>query len=102
MNQRVAIVTGAGSGIGAAPAIRLSRDGLAVAVLDKDAEAGERTVREITEGGGFTLAVPADVTDPARIGTAVAQVAAQLGPPTVLINNAGLTSDRPFAENNFR
>ncbi|MFI9723633.1 SDR family NAD(P)-dependent oxidoreductase [Streptomyces sp. NPDC052396] len=98
MIQRVAIITGAGNGIGAATAVRLSWDGLAVAVVDKDREAGERTAQEITESGCPAVAVPADVTDPAQIRAAVDQVTAQLGPPTVLINNAGLTSDRPFAE----
>ena len=91
--QRVAIVTGAARGIGAAVARRLSRDGLAVAVLDLDEAACAATVEAITSTGGQVCAVGADVADADDVAAAVARVADQLGPPTVLVNNAGITRD---------
>jgi len=90
---RTAIVTGAARGIGAAIAKRLSRDGFAVAVLDLDSTAGKPVVQEIESTGGSAIAVGADVADEAAAEAAVAAVAAELGPPTVLVNNAGLTRD---------
>jgi 3-oxoacyl-[acyl-carrier protein] reductase len=90
---RVAIVTGAARGIGAATAQRLARDGLAVAVIDLEESAAKATVRAIEAEGGRALAVGADVSDAARVDAAVTRVAEELGPPTVLINNAGITRD---------
>ena len=90
---RVAIVTGAARGIGAATAQRLARDGLAVAVIDLEESAAKATVRAIEAEGGRALAVGADVSDAAQVEAAVTRVAEELGPPTVLINNAGITRD---------
>jgi 3-oxoacyl-[acyl-carrier protein] reductase len=91
--QRIAIVTGAGRGIGAAVARRLAADGLGVAVLDRDGESAQAVASSITEAGGRALAVAADVTSSEQIGDAVATVCAGLGDPTVLVNNAGVTRD---------
>ncbi|WP_026426115.1 3-oxoacyl-ACP reductase FabG [Actinokineospora inagensis] len=91
MDQRIAIVTGAARGIGAAIAQRLARDGFAVAVLDQNAATD--TVDTITTAGGTALAVEADVTVTEQVDAAVAEVAERLGPPTVLVNNAGITRD---------
>ena len=92
-NRRVAIVTGAARGIGAGVAKRLAADGLAVGVLDLDAGACEDTVKAITADGGTALAVGADVSDAEQVEAAVTKVAEELGPPTVLVNNAGVIRD---------
>jgi 3-oxoacyl-[acyl-carrier protein] reductase len=92
-DQRVAIVTGAARGIGAAVARRLSADGFAVGVLDLDEGSCADTVDAITAEGGRALAVGVDVADAAAVESAVARVADELGPPVVLVNNAGITRD---------
>ncbi len=91
--QRVAIVTGAARGIGAAVASRLAADGMAVAVLDLDEGNCADTVKEIETAGGKALAVGADVSKTDQVEAAVARVASELGAPTVLVNNAGLLRD---------
>jgi 3-oxoacyl-[acyl-carrier protein] reductase len=91
--QRVAIVTGAARGIGAATARRLAADGMAVAVLDLDPATCAGTVDAITAGGGRAFAVGADVSQADQVEAAVGKVVAELGPPAVLVNNAGVIRD---------
>jgi 3-oxoacyl-[acyl-carrier protein] reductase len=91
--QRIAIVTGAARGIGAGAAIRLAADGMAVAVLDLNEDDCARTVKEIENAGGRALAVGCDVSKTDQVNAAVERIAAELGPPTVLVNNAGIIRD---------
>ncbi|MEV0291992.1 3-oxoacyl-ACP reductase FabG [Nocardia sp. NPDC050710] len=91
--QRVAVVTGAARGIGAAVARRLAADGMAVAVLDLDEAACKPVVAEIEAAGGRALAIGADVSDESAVTLAVDRVVAELGAPTVLVNNAGILRD---------
>ena len=93
MPQRIAIVTGAARGIGAGTAKRLAADGMAVAVLDLNEADGAQTVAEIEKAGGKAIAVGADVSNSDQVSAAVEKVAADLGEPTVLVNNAGVTRD---------
>ncbi|MFJ2607296.1 3-oxoacyl-ACP reductase FabG [Streptomyces sp. NPDC091279] len=91
--QRVAVVTGGARGIGAATAVRLAAEGRAVAVIDLDEASCKDTVERITAAGGRALAVGADVSDEAQVEAAIARVAAELGAPTILVNNAGVLRD---------
>ena len=93
MTDRIAIVTGSARGIGAATARRLAADGMAVAVLDLDEAACAGTVKEIADAGGRAVAVGADVSSSEQVKAAVERVAAELGGPTVLVNNAGVIRD---------
>lgn len=90
---RTAIVTGGARGIGAATARRLAADGHAVAVLDLLSEQAAETASGIASDGGRALGVGVDVADADAVSAAVARVADELGPPTILVNNAGILRD---------
>jgi 3-oxoacyl-[acyl-carrier protein] reductase len=91
--MRVAIVTGAARGIGAAIAYRLAADGMSLGVVDLDEQGSARTAKEIIENGGRAFPIGADVTDEKAATDAVQQTAAELGPVNVLINSAGIIRD---------
>jgi 2-hydroxycyclohexanecarboxyl-CoA dehydrogenase len=87
----VAIITGGAGGIGRAIARRLARDGLAIGILDRDADGGRAVCDELRAESPQVgvAAAAADITDDASVAGAFAQLKEQLGPPTVLVNNAG-------------
>ncbi|MET8649005.1 SDR family oxidoreductase [Nocardia aurea] len=95
-HSTTAIVTGGGSGIGAAIAQRLSAQGAAVAIFDLDEAAAVITAEKITAAGGHAIGVGVDVTDRDDIDAGVDRVHRSLGPPTVLVNNAGLDGFEKF------
>lgn len=92
-DPRTAIVTGAARGIGAGVAKRLSVDGFAIAVVDLDEGSCAATVAAIREGGGTAVAIGADVSDQDQVAAAYDRVAAEIGAPSVLVNNAGIIRD---------
>ena len=95
---RVALVTGAGRGIGAAIARRLAADGHLVAVADAHGGRAEQTARAIDPAGRRAAAVMADVSDAVSVSDMVAEVTNRLGAPGILVNNAGVISAAPFTE----
>lgn len=98
MTERIAVVTGASSGIGAATAQRLARNGAKVAVLARRADRLDTLVKEIEQAGGTALALPVDVTDADALRTAAARIAAELGTVDLLVNNAGVMLPAPVEE----
>jgi 2-hydroxycyclohexanecarboxyl-CoA dehydrogenase len=98
MSYKVALVTGAAAGIGAACAKRLAEDGIAIGVLDLDTERCAGTVDAIKLAGGTAIAVGADVSNREQVRAAVEEVRETLGPITILVNNAGIAEFIPFEE----
>ena len=90
---RSAVVTGGGSGIGKAIALRLGAEGMIVGVFDLNGEAAASTVKEIGDAGGRAVAQIVDITDYPAVVAAVDAFEAEVGPVHVLVNNAGW--DRP-------
>ena len=98
MANKVALVTGAQAGIGAACAKRLARDGVAIGVLDLNEAICADTVKAIRDAGGEAIALGADITDRAQVRAAVSKLREAFGPVTILVNNAGVTDFVPFEE----
>jgi NAD(P)-dependent dehydrogenase (short-subunit alcohol dehydrogenase family) len=96
LENHIAVVTGSGSGIGRAIAIGYAREGAQVAVLDINAEAASETAQQILNAGGKAQSFALDVTDRENCRAIAAQVAAKLGPASILVNNAGINRRNAF------
>jgi len=92
LSGKVAVITGAGSGIGRAAAELFAREGAEVALVDLNAQAAAAAAGQITDAGGRALAVGADVADAAQVDLAFRQISDEFGRIDVLYNNAGVNS----------
>jgi NAD(P)-dependent dehydrogenase (short-subunit alcohol dehydrogenase family) len=90
LQEKVALVTGAGNGMGRAYAESLAREGAAVVVTDIDAEAAEAAAKRIQSSGGVAVAARCDVADDSGIQATVALAVERFGGVDILVNNAGL------------
>ncbi|MFD3589529.1 SDR family NAD(P)-dependent oxidoreductase [Streptomyces sp. NPDC058683] len=96
LQGKVAVVTGGARGIGQAVATVLAAQGAKVAVWDLDLGGAEKTVTAIQEAGGTAIAVGGDAAEATAVASAAARTRAELGPVTILVNNAGITAYQPF------
>ena len=96
LEDHIAVVTGAGSGIGRAIAAGYAREGAQVALVDINAKAAEQAAQEIREAGGQAASFALDVTKREDCIAIAKRVAAQLGPVSILVNNAGINRRNPF------
>ena len=97
LRDKVAIVTGSGSGLGKAMVKRLAEEGASVVVADINQEAIDTVVREFKEAGRTAMGFKVDVTDRSQLKELMAATAGKLGRIDILVNNAGVTHYRPFA-----
>jgi 3-oxoacyl-[acyl-carrier protein] reductase len=96
LNGKVAVVTGGSRGIGAATCLALARNGVKVAVNGRDAAAIDTVVAAIRAAGGVAMAAPADCADLSAVSAMQTQIAAQFGPPDLVLPFAGGGSSRPM------
>jgi NAD(P)-dependent dehydrogenase (short-subunit alcohol dehydrogenase family) len=98
LSNKVAIVTGGGSGIGKATSLLLAQEGAAVAVVDLYRDRAEKVAAEIEKQGGPALAIEADVAAAARVDAMIADVFNKWGKVDILVNNAGIILQAPAVE----
>jgi 3-oxoacyl-[acyl-carrier protein] reductase len=96
--DRVAVVTGGGRGIGRAATLAFAREGAYAAVVDLELDVAEQTAEEVRKGGGRAIAFQANVTDHTRARAIADAIVAEWGRIDILINNAGMTQPKPFME----
>lgn len=96
LHERVAVVTGAGRGLGAAMAHRLAEDGARVVVVDINGKDAEKTAAELARGGHESLAEACDVTDRSQVTAMMQRIKEHFGRLDILVNNAGITRDASF------
>jgi NAD(P)-dependent dehydrogenase (short-subunit alcohol dehydrogenase family) len=98
LNNKIALVTGAGRGIGREIARRLSREGASLAVVDVDGAAADRVAEEIRHEGGAAASFQIDISDPAQVDSLMAAVVAEFGRLDILVNNAGIGHAKAFLD----
>jgi NAD(P)-dependent dehydrogenase (short-subunit alcohol dehydrogenase family) len=98
LKDKVAIVTGAGSGNGAAIAAGLAREGARVVFADLNREPAEMGAQAARDTGGRALSLTLDVSDPASVAAGVERVVGEFGTIDILVNNAGIITRAPFLE----
>lgn len=92
LDRRIAVVTGAATGLGKAIALLYAAEGADVAVIDRNADGAARTAAQVTEHGRRSLAVGADVGDEEAVDKAFARIISEFGAPHILVNNAGIAT----------
>jgi 2-hydroxycyclohexanecarboxyl-CoA dehydrogenase len=98
LENKVAVITGGGGGIGGAACKRFAAEGAKVAVLDRNLHAAQAVAHSITGAGGTAIALACDITQRAQVDAAIAATATQLGPIDILVNNAGWDVFAPFSK----
>ena len=98
LENRAALVTGAGAGIGRATALRFSAEGAAVAVVDINGDKARETAEEITEAGGRAIALAVDISDKSAVDAAVGETLGAFDRLVILVSSAGIVYRTPFLE----
>jgi len=98
LNGKVAVITGAGSGMGRSMALRLAEDNAKIAIWDINGAGAEETARLVRDAGGTAIAIAVDCADKAAIKAAADRTRKELGPILILVNNAGIAPFTPFLE----
>lgn len=98
LNGRTAVVTGAGSGIGRAIALRLAEDTAKIAIWDINGDGAEETAQMVRDTGGEAVAITVDCSEKDAIKKAADRTRAELGPISILVNNAGVAPFTPFLD----